>query len=1667
MFAKSKRPAAFVLAIFIVITMLSSLTLPAAFAAETDPYESIGGTLQPDGSYTPAANVVFVNSKFGSGTFKYTYGDGETYGDGRTYTLTIGVNAYRTMLEAIQRVQTDWNKYTGYYAAYTGINTIVAAPGTIGYDQFQNNKVMEFNLPRDAGGATIADPAYEQYFKYTVLGAQAGKNPVTSMTDPTVANGRSLSTDKETLLAGTIWAPANAVLRIEGCAANSNCNLYATKTDTSVIVGMEIDCLYYHVSVADKPLWRFNNSSVNGCLQFTNVYTEYDDMPSCGASSYDTFYGTRLVLDNYYENCTKMMTLSDQYSQAYQKNVWPTNYTYASANLLGNGKKSVLFSIKNSTFNAHPGAHNFRFKFNSANYASYPEKSLVVEIEGNYFLNTGRYPRQSNYNNNTTTNTTMTDTLSFQDVPQCPDDALKVTFKNNKIEYTDFAFEGKDSGGNFFNFSGVKDKAAMVKNFTFKDNIIKSTRKQAMGFANHPAVDGSGILWLDENDNVLPGLQTSAAMHDAYAGDDFSGGIAEQFMPVEGKDMAIAIAKVNAIAGSLSEQAAGIRAEITVIPKAGSTALYNAADVFRFQGDDVEFIGLYNDENLSSEVGQLTVGELDGKYMVAQYKGKTTTARVVYAISIATDDQYSFVDPTESESFYTFNGKTYELTDENCYSSLPAAADAGCQIVVLLPGIHDNTGVDANFHDHAAILGPQFGVSPNNPDMTLNTARGITMSGGTPTFDETKEAICTGMIRIYSAAVSYSTLDGVVCNNVEYYGYGYTFNSERTSRMEFIFARNVFVYNQGKHLISGLGSVSATSIGIMSVKRYIYTDETRTVIPAGKYSALVSAAAQIVESRRAYFYGASTSSSFATHGAAGKYLGISPFKTGISITDCYFDNNGYNGNWIYPNYVDMDTATSWGQTPEGTTEFYPNGFYEIIDNNTFINVPAAGCDAKGYMMRLSYANAPTKIQVTNNTVTNSVETNCRFVDLCYSNAAETWQQDFDLTVENNVFVNFKEPWRFNRGEEPLFSVDENYYAFNDGTGEEPGMITAQTSLSVLKSDWLYLDRGMTVKTSDFSVDASAVLGDIAVAGYPDWTVTGNFHCGVTSFTPADIVGGNDKTAIVGIYADAACANELTGDITALDFYVKTEVADREIVFAFHTARPYAVHDWGDWEMVEGNEPTCTEDGKQTRVCRNCGATEEKNVAALGHTPGSPQMVMPTCTEDAAIVTKCVVCGEIVTSSSVAGSRLGHDWSEWETIEGNCTTDTVTRRTCSRCDEVEEIVETAPGHQFTEWSVKTGDAPTCTVPGRSTRTCTVCGLEEFVVIPALGHDFVRTVTKEATCVDNGLIQYVCSRCGAVDPTRDEVIPATGIHTWGNFVTNAATCNAEGCKARYCTVCELRDETTVEFYPMDETAHVLDEKTWTVVTKGDCLTATVLKNTCSVCGAEITKEDATGVTGAHTFVTTTQLPTFDASGKVENTCSVCGKTELVKVLARLTKFKDVAKGAWYYDAVAYANALGLMTGVGDNMFKPNDPITRAEFTSVIARMAGVSTKKTATTFKDVPKSHWASGAIAWGEKTGIVSGYSSTVFDPDGKITREQICTIIVRFVNYQGITLPKKIAKIKFSDDSKIGGYAKESVYICQRAGIVAGTDGKFNPKNNASRAEICQIIKNYMTAIGA
>ena len=177
----------------------------------------------------------------------------------------------------------------------------------------------------------------------------------------------------------------------------------------------------------------------------------------------------------------------------------------------------------------------------------------------------------------------------------------------------------------------------------------------------------------------------------------------------------------------------------------------------------------------------------------------------------------------------------------------------------------------------------------------------------------------------------------------------------------------------------------------------------------------------------------------------------------------------------------------------------------------------------------------------------------------------------------------------------------------------------------------------------------------------------------------------------------------------------------------------------------------------------------------------------------------------------------------------------------------------------------------------------------------------------------------------------------------------------------------------------------------------------------------------------------------------------------------KFKDVKKGKWYVEFIDSAVGRGLFDGTSSNTFEPDASMTRAMFVTVLCRMSGTTVSNDeGAGFADVPKGKWFSGAVKWAFNNGIVNGVSSTKFEPNTAITREQLCAMLVRYSDFMGIAIESNTESVTFKDDLKISIYAYNAVGLCQRAGLISGMgNGKFEPKMTATRAQVAKILSLY------
>ena len=167
-----------------------------------------------------------------------------------------------------------------------------------------------------------------------------------------------------------------------------------------------------------------------------------------------------------------------------------------------------------------------------------------------------------------------------------------------------------------------------------------------------------------------------------------------------------------------------------------------------------------------------------------------------------------------------------------------------------------------------------------------------------------------------------------------------------------------------------------------------------------------------------------------------------------------------------------------------------------------------------------------------------------------------------------------------------------------------------------------------------------------------------------------------------------------------------------------------------------------------------------------------------------------------------------------------------------------------------------------------------------------------------------------------------------------------------------------------------------------------------------------------------------------------------------------FKDVPANAYYYEAVKWAQEKGITGGIGNGLFGPNDPCTRAQIVTFLWRAAGSpAPKNTGTAFGDVKPGSFYEQAVAWAVENGITSGTGEGMFSPDATCTRAQSVTFL-----YRASGSPAVSDKAEFSDVSTTAFYA-DAVAWAAKKGITTGIGGGlFGSGNDCTRGQIVTFL---------
>ena len=172
-----------------------------------------------------------------------------------------------------------------------------------------------------------------------------------------------------------------------------------------------------------------------------------------------------------------------------------------------------------------------------------------------------------------------------------------------------------------------------------------------------------------------------------------------------------------------------------------------------------------------------------------------------------------------------------------------------------------------------------------------------------------------------------------------------------------------------------------------------------------------------------------------------------------------------------------------------------------------------------------------------------------------------------------------------------------------------------------------------------------------------------------------------------------------------------------------------------------------------------------------------------------------------------------------------------------------------------------------------------------------------------------------------------------------------------------------------------------------------------------------------------------------------------------------FTDVPESRWSYPYIKELYEAGVVSGTTATTFEPTGSVTRAQFVTMLAGLAGVDvTPYTDGKFTDVPSGAWYAPYVNWAAANNIVSGTSATTFDPNATISRQDMAVMLYNYTQQYGVQL-NQTAVTAFTDESSIAAYALPAVQALHRAGVFSGMpDGSFQPYATATREQACVVL---------
>lgn len=179
----------------------------------------------------------------------------------------------------------------------------------------------------------------------------------------------------------------------------------------------------------------------------------------------------------------------------------------------------------------------------------------------------------------------------------------------------------------------------------------------------------------------------------------------------------------------------------------------------------------------------------------------------------------------------------------------------------------------------------------------------------------------------------------------------------------------------------------------------------------------------------------------------------------------------------------------------------------------------------------------------------------------------------------------------------------------------------------------------------------------------------------------------------------------------------------------------------------------------------------------------------------------------------------------------------------------------------------------------------------------------------------------------------------------------------------------------------------------------------------------------------------------------------------------KFTDMRpKSHWAHNALDFAFANGYISGTSATTISPGMALTRAMVVQILYAYEGSPKPEGASPFNDVASDAWYANAVIWASSKGIVNGIGNGKFNPNGKLSREQLALILQSFANYKGMDTTKTTELTGFSDQGSVSGWAKDAVKWAVAEGLIAGNAGKVMPQGDCTREQFAVVLRAFVLA---